>query len=48
MLPLLQVFQSDAQIKFNICMLSSENIVLELKAKKENLERIVHDFEYLT
>ena len=29
-------------------MLSSEDIVLELKARKENLERIVHDFEYVT
>ena len=35
-------------LKSDVCMLSSEDIVLELKAKKEKLERVVHDFEYIT
>ena len=29
-------------------MLSSEDIVLELRAKKEKLERVVREFEYIT
>ena len=37
-----QMFKSD------VCMLASEDIVLELRAKKENLEKIVHEFEYVT
>ena len=34
-------------LKSDVCMLSSEDIVLELKAKKEKLERVVHDLEYM-
>ena len=32
-------------LKSDVCMLSSEDIVLELKAKKEVLEKFVHEFE---
>ena len=32
----------------DVCMLSSEDIVSELQAKKKNLERIVDEFEYIT
>ena len=35
-------------LKSGVCMLSSEDIITELKAKKQNLERIVHEFEYIT
>ena len=35
-------------LKSDVCMLSSGDVVLELKAKKETLERIVHEFEYIT
>ena len=35
-------------LKSDVCMLASEDIVLELRAKKENLEKIVHEFEYVT
>ena len=34
-------------LKSDVCMLSSEDIVLQMKAKKENLE-VVHEFEYIT
>ena len=40
---MLQVFQSNAPVR---CMLSSAHIVLELKAKKENL--VVREFKYKT
>ena len=32
----------------DVCMLSSEDIVSELQAKKKHLERIVDEFEYIT
>ena len=35
-------------LKSDVCMLSSGDVVLELKVKKETLERIVHEFEYIT
>ena len=35
-------------LKSDVCMLSSEDIVLKLKAKKENLEKVVHELECLT
>ena len=35
-------------VKSDVCMLASEDIVLELKAKKENLEREVCKFEDAT
>ena len=35
-------------LKSDTCMLSSEDIITELKTKKQNLERIVHEFEYIT
>ena len=35
-------------LKSDACMLPSEDILAELKAKKQNLERIVHEFEYIT
>ena len=31
-------------LKSGACMLSSEDIITELMAKKQNLERIVHEF----
>ena len=35
-------------LKSDVCMLSSEDIVSELKEKRKELERIVSEFEYLT
>ena len=35
-------------LKSGVRMLSSEDIITELKTKKQNLERIVHVFEYIT
>ena len=35
-------------LKSDVCMMSSEDIVLQLTAKKENLEKVVHVFEYIT
>ena len=34
-------------LKSDVCMLSSEDIILELKARKE-LEKLVLEFEYIT
>ena len=35
-------------LKSDVCMLSSGDIVLELKVKKEKLEKVVQEFEYMT
>ena len=35
-------------LKSDVCMLSSGDVVLELKPKKETLERVVHEFQSST
>ena len=43
---MLQVFQS--KLKSSECMLSNEDVVLALKAKKVQFETIISEFQYVT
>ena len=38
----------DQMLKSDVCMLSSEDIVSEVKMKKEDSEKVAHEFEYKT